>query len=104
VVLASGHFGTIEVGGLRLTDFTEFHAVYDSFTPEYLDRLIQRKRKEKGINLISVKDVRAMIRVLRHGGLLCMLFDRPVEPAKGVPVTFFGRATAVPGGPGVLAP
>jgi KDO2-lipid IV(A) lauroyltransferase len=103
VILASAHFGTIEVGGIRLSDFTDFHAVYDTFRPEYLDRLIQTKRREKGIDLIPVSDVRSMMRVLRHGGTLAMLYDRPVDPSKGVPVQFFGRETAVPGGPAVLA-
>jgi lauroyl/myristoyl acyltransferase len=103
VILASAHFGTIEVGGLRLADFTDVHAVYDSFRPAYLDRLIQRKRREKGINLIPVSDVRAMLRVLRRGGALTLLFDRPLLPSKGVRVHFFGRETAVPAGPAVLA-
>ena len=103
VILASAHFGTIEVGGLRLADFTDVHAVYDTFRPAYLDRLIQRKRREKGIHLIPAQNVRAMMRVLRSGGTLILLFDRPVDAAKGVPVRFFGRPTAVPAGPAVLA-
>lgn len=103
VILASAHFGTIEVGGLRLADFTDFHAVYDTFHPPYLDRLIQRKRREKGINLIAVSNVREMIRVLRSGGTLCLLFDRPMTRDRGVPVRFFGRDTAVPAGPAALA-
>lgn len=103
VILATAHFGTIEVGGLRLADFTDFHAVYDTFRPAYLDHLIQRKRREKGINLVPTTDVKQMLRVLRHGGTLTMLFDRPVELAKGVKVRFFGRETAVPAGPAVLA-
>lgn len=103
VILASAHFGTIELAGLRLADFTSFHAVYDTFRPAYLDRLIQGKRREKGINLIPVNDVRAMLRVLRGGGTLTVLFDKPLQPNKGVPVRFFGRQAAVPGGPAVLA-
>ena len=103
VIIASAHFGTIEVGGLRLRDFTPVHAVYDTFKPAYLDRLIQRKRLEKGIHLIGVNDVRSMIRALRHGDALTLLFDRPLERSKGVDVRFFGRDTAVPGGPAVLA-
>lgn len=103
VVLASAHFGTIEVGGLRLADFTDFHAVYDTFHPDYLDRLIQRKRREKGINLVPANNVREMLRVLKSGGTLCVLFDRPLELARGVQVRFFGRQTAVPAGPAVLA-
>jgi KDO2-lipid IV(A) lauroyltransferase len=103
VILASAHFGTIEVGGLRLSDFTDFHAVYDSFRPAYLDRVIQRKRQAKGINLIPVNEVREMLRVLRKGGTLTLLFDRPLTLAEGVRVRFFGRETAVPAGPAVLA-
>ncbi|HZU14116.1 MAG TPA: lysophospholipid acyltransferase family protein [Chloroflexota bacterium] len=103
VILATAHFGTIELAGMRLSELTDFHAVYDSFRPEYLDRLIQRKRREKGIDLIPVNDVRKMIRVLRRGGTLAMLFDRPMDLAKGVNVHFFGRPAAVPGGPAVLA-
>jgi KDO2-lipid IV(A) lauroyltransferase len=103
VVLASAHFGTIEVGGLRLADFTDFHAVYDTFHPDYLDKLIQRKRREKGINLVPTNNVREMLRVLKAGGTLCVLFDRPMELTRGVAVRFFGRQTAVPGGPAALA-
>jgi KDO2-lipid IV(A) lauroyltransferase len=103
VIVATAHFGTIEIGALRLVDMTTFHAVYDAFTPAYLDRLIQRKRREKGINLIAVKDVRQMLQVLRRGDTLALLFDRPLAGKKGVPVRFFGRETAVPAGPAVLA-
>jgi KDO2-lipid IV(A) lauroyltransferase len=104
VILATAHFGTIEIPGLRLQDFTsDFHAVYDAFTPAYLDRLIQAKRREKGINPIPVGNVREMMRTLKGGGTIALLFDKPVERAKGVAVRFFGRETAVPGGPALLA-
>lgn len=103
VILASGHYGTIEIGGLRLSNFTDVHAVYDTFRPAYLDRLIQGKRRDKGINLIPVNNIREMLRVLRKGGTLTMLFDRPMGVTKGVHVRFFGRWTAVPAGPAVLA-
>jgi KDO2-lipid IV(A) lauroyltransferase len=103
IILASAHFGTIELAGLRLADFTNFHAVYDTFRPAYLDQLIQRKRREKGIGLIPASNVKEMLRVLKQNGTLTVLFDRPLERAKGVPVRFFGRETAVPGGPAVLA-
>ena len=103
VIIATAHFGTIEFGAVRLADLMRCHAVYDTFTPAYLDRLIQRKRREKGINLIGVTNIRQMMRVLRQGDALLLLFDRPVELAKGVPVRFFGLETALPAGPAVLA-
>jgi phosphatidylinositol dimannoside acyltransferase len=103
VILASGHFGTIEVGGLRLADFTNFHAVHDTLKPARLDRWIQGIRQDKGINLVPVADVKAMLRVLRAGGTLAMLFDRPLRGGEGVPVRFFARRTQVPSGPAILA-
>jgi KDO2-lipid IV(A) lauroyltransferase len=102
VILASAHLGTIELGGLRLSHFTDYHAVYDTFRPAYLDRLIQNKRRDKGIQLISVSNIREMLRVLQAGGTMALLFDRPVSRDKGVPVRFFGQETAIPGGPAVL--
>jgi len=103
VLITTAHYGTIEIPGLRLADFTDFHAVYDTFQPPYLDRLIQRKRLDVGIDLIPASNVRKMMHVLRGGGTLALLFDRPVDESKGVPVTFFGQRTAIPGGPAVLA-
>lgn len=104
VVLATAHFGTIELPALRLQHFTsDFHAVYDAFTPPYLDRLIQRKRREKGINPIPVTNIRAMLKALRNGGTVAVLFDKPVQATKGVCVRFFGHETAVPAGPALLA-
>src|SRR5579872_1402830 len=104
VIVATAHFGTIEVPGLRLLHFTDaFHAVYDSFKPKYLDDLIRRKRREKRIIPVPVSNVREMLRVLRQGGVLAMLFDKPVGAGRGVPVRFFGREAAVPAGPAVLA-
>lgn len=103
VILATGHYGTIELPGLRLRDFTDFHAVYDTFKPPYLDRLIQRKRLDKGIDLIPVANVRKMLRVLHGGGTLAILFDRPVTASQGTAVRFFGQTTHMPAGPAVLA-
>jgi len=103
LIVVSGHFGTMELGGIRLAAITDFHAVYDTFQPAYLDDLIRRKRLEKGIKLIPVNKVRAMLRVLQGGGTIIILLDRPMAPGKGTKVRFFGRNAYVPAGPAVLA-
>jgi len=103
LIIVSGHFGTIELGGIRLAAMTDFHAVYDTFQPAYLDELIRRKRLEKGIKLIPVNRIREMLRVLHDGGTIITLFDRPMAPGKGIKVRFFGRNAYVPAGPAVLA-
>ena len=103
VVVATAHFGTIEVGGPALATLTPLHAVQDRFQPDYLDRLIRGRRLQMGINHLSVENVRQMLRVLHQGEALALLFDRPVDASKGVTVRFFGRETALPAGPAVLA-
>jgi len=103
LIIVSGHFGAMEPGGIRLAAMTDFHAVYDTFRPAYLDDLIQRKRLEKGMKLIPVNKVREMLRVLHGGGTIITLLDRPMAPGKGIKVRFFGRNAYVPAGPAVLA-
>ncbi|MBV9282347.1 MAG: lysophospholipid acyltransferase family protein [Chloroflexi bacterium] len=103
VIVASGHFGTIEVGAAILNDRAKFHAVSDTFRPPALDRLIKDRRRKLGIHPIPVSSVRQMLRALRQGDALAMLFDRPMDLEKGVRVRFFGRETALPAGPAVLA-
>jgi len=103
VIIVSGHFGSMEPGGIRLAAMTDFHAVYDTFRPAYLDNLIRRKRLEKGMKLIPVNQIRQMLRVLHGGGTIITLLDRPMAPGKGIKVRFFGRNAYVPAGPAVLA-
>jgi len=103
VIVATAHFGTIEVGGPALATLTPLHAVHDRFQPDFLDRLIRGRRLQMGINPIAVGNVRQMLRVLHQGEALALLFDRPVDAGKGVTVRFFGYETALPAGPAVLA-
>lgn len=104
VILATGHFGSSDMGGVTLASRTEgFYAVADTFHPPYVDRLIRRTREKKGFHLIPTSSVREIIRALHQNALVVVLFDRPLPLDEGVPVRFFGRETALPAGAAVMA-
>lgn len=104
VVLATAHFGSIDLGALALSRrCPDFHAVADTFHPRSVDELVRRTRESKGLRLIPTASVRRVMRALRDNALVVVLFDRPMPRAEGVPVRFFGRETAMPGGPAIMA-
>ena len=103
VIIATAHFGSIDLGGVALAArVPKFYAVADTFQPEYVDRLVRKKRESKGFNLIPTTSARDLIRALHDNGVVVVLFDRPMPLDRGTPVTFFGRTTAVPAGPAVI--
>jgi KDO2-lipid IV(A) lauroyltransferase len=104
VLLATAHFGSTDMGGITLANRSDnFYAVADVFYPAYVDRLIRRTREQKGYRLIPATSARGIIKALRDNALVVVLFDRPMPQGEGVPVTFFGRRTALPAGVGVVA-
>ncbi|HZT95458.1 MAG TPA: hypothetical protein VFB34_01350 [Chloroflexota bacterium] len=104
VLLATGHYGSTDMGGLALVSKTKgFAAVADTFKPSYVDRLIRKTRESKGFRLIPATNVREILRALHANELVVVLFDRPLPLDQGVPVSFFGRETAFPAGTAVMA-
>ncbi len=103
VIIATAHFGSIDLGGVALAvRVPKFYAVADTFQPSYVDRLVRKKRESKGFNLIPTTSARDLIRALHENAVVVVLFDRPLPLDRGVPVTFFGQPTAVPAGPAVI--
>ncbi len=104
VILATGHFGSTDMGGITLASrIRPFYAVADTFSPPYVDRLIRGTREQKGFRLIPTTAIREIIRALHGKGLVVVLFDRPLSRGDGVPVRFFNRMTALPAGPATIA-
>jgi lauroyl/myristoyl acyltransferase len=104
VLVATAHFGSTDMGGITLANRSDnFYAVADVFYPPYVDRLIRRTREQKGYRLIPVTSARGIIRALKQNALVVVLFDRPMPLDEGVPVTMFGRRTALPAGVAVVA-
>ena len=104
VVMVTGHIGSFDLAGAALRGRgLPVHVLVDTLRPPAWDARVQRLREAAGVPVIPVeKGVRDMLAVLRRQEALGILVDRPVQD-QGVPVTFFGRETRVPGGAATLA-
>ena len=104
VIFVSAHFGNWDMAGAIVARYVAFAAVAETFADPRLNTLIQNQRKDKGIDIIPLEgSPRRILRVLQQNQLVGIVFDRPVTPKEGTPVTFFGRTAYVPGGPAALA-
>ena len=104
VVVATAHFGNWDMAGAVLARHTPSFAVAETFNDERLNSFLQSLRMEKGIGIIPMEgSARRILRVLQQNQCVAFVVDRPLEADQGVPVTFFGHKTYVPGGPAALA-
>jgi len=105
--------GAIVVGGhVGLWDYApgvvarrypgHVYLLVEPFTSPKVEGLVQGQRAAQGSSIIQMTDIRGIVRALRGNGIVAVLIDRPVED-DGIPVTFFGRPTMVPGGAARLA-
>lgn len=104
VVFVTGHFGLWDYAPAVLADRYpgRVYIVVEHLNSALLNELVQGQRALQGSTIIPMHNVRAMVRALRGNGIIAVLVDRPVHD-DGVPVTFFGRETMVPGGAATLA-
>jgi KDO2-lipid IV(A) lauroyltransferase len=109
VVLALPHSGNWDVAGVWLVDWLDgpFLTVAERLKPESLYRRFVAFREGLGMRVVPLTGgERPSTEVLREwltaGGTTCLLVDRDLSGA-GVPVTFFGRRSAMPAGPALLA-
>jgi lauroyl/myristoyl acyltransferase len=111
VVLALPHSGNWDVAGVWLVDWLggEFLTVAERLRPESLYRRFLAYRERLGIRVVPLTGgERPSSSVLREwladGGTTCLLVDRDLSGSgSGIPVSFFGRRTTMPGGPALLA-
>jgi KDO2-lipid IV(A) lauroyltransferase len=103
VVFATGHIGNWDLAGAAFAAHgLPVSALVETLKPERWNERVQRTRIAVGVKAIPIETgVRDMLSALRKRESLAVLVDRPVED--GVPVTFFGRTTRVPGGAATLA-
>lgn len=106
VIFATAHFGHWDLAGAAVARHCppgQMYAVAEQFSNPRLDALIAADRSAYGLQSIPMDDVRRMVRVLRDGGVLGVLIDRPLEGDEGVPVRLFGHETRIPAGAATLA-
>jgi KDO2-lipid IV(A) lauroyltransferase len=104
VVFATGHIGNWDMAGAAFAARGRpVSALVETLKPARWNERVQRTRKAAGVKAIPIENgPRAMLAALRKQEGLAVLVDRPLA-SDGVPVTFFGRRTRVPGGAATLA-
>ncbi|HET8912373.1 MAG TPA: lysophospholipid acyltransferase family protein [Ktedonobacteraceae bacterium] len=103
-VFATAHFGNWDVAGAIVAQEVPLAAVAETFADPRLNELLQSQRQDKGISIIPMEgSARRILRVFQQNQVVAIVTDRPMTPETGVPITFFGRKTYVPGGTAALA-
>jgi KDO2-lipid IV(A) lauroyltransferase len=106
VILALPHSGNWDVAGVSMVHlYGGFTTVVERLRPESLYRRFVEYREAIGFEVLPLgsPNVSGVLRDrLRAGRMVCLLADRDLSRS-GVPVTFFGEPTTMPGGPAMLA-
>jgi phosphatidylinositol dimannoside acyltransferase len=109
IVFALPHSGNWDAAGVWLVDWLQgpFMTVAERLRPESLYRRFVDYRESLGMRVVPLTGgPRPSSTVLREwvtgGGSVCLVADRDLG-GSGVPVSFFGRPTTMPGGPALLA-
>jgi KDO2-lipid IV(A) lauroyltransferase len=103
VIVATCHFGTWDAAASWCASLSEIHVVQESFANPGMTEVFRRLRVHLGMKSLDMRrDIRQMFSVLRNGGRVAILVDRPLQRG-GVPVTWFGRITRLPAGVAKLA-
>lgn len=105
VVFATAHLGNWDVAGAMVAARMPFAAIAETFKDPRVNALVQGQRAEKGIRIIPMEGIgaRKILQALKNNEVVAIVIDRPMTPKDGVPVTFFGSTTYVPGGLAALA-
>lgn len=109
VVLALPHSGNWDAAGVWFVDWLDgpFMTVAERLRPEALYERFLAYRESLGFRVVPLTggerpSSAVLSEWLASGGSACLLVDRDLS-ASGIPVTFFGRPTTMPGGPALLA-
>jgi lauroyl/myristoyl acyltransferase len=104
VLIVSFHFGAWDVAAVMARSHVPIDVIVESFDDPRMDKLVTEQRGKFGLNLIRIeKTPRRILRALQENRVVAVAVDRPVPPAEGVPITFFGKTCYVPGGIAQLA-
>ncbi len=103
VIVATCHYGTWDAAASWAASVADIHVVQESFANPGLTEVFRRLRVHLGMKSLDMqRDIRQMFSVLRRGGRVAILIDRPLERG-GVPVNWFGRIIRLPAGVAKLA-
>lgn len=100
VILNTGHFSQSEMSVYLASKHWPVHAVYRPNNNPVIDELINAGRRKHVMSLIDRENTRAMVRVLRNGGILWTAADQSYHGKTSAWIPFFGvkctTNTAIP--------
>jgi phosphatidylinositol dimannoside acyltransferase len=106
VILVVPHLGNWDMGGAWMgARGFGLTAVAEPVEPPELFEWFASARRALGVRIIPLgpSSGTAVLRALRAGEVVALICDRSIGGTGGVPVTFFGEVTSLPGGPATLA-
>lgn len=90
VILLTGHFTTLEIGGRLLGLFTDFHLLYRPHQNPLIEYLMRRSRERHFERAIPRQDVRLMLKSLKEGKPVWYAPDQGYRGKHSAMVPFFG--------------
>lgn len=94
VILLSGHFTTLEIGGRLLSFYTPFHVLYRQHKNPVFELVMHRARSRHYDKAIERGDMRGMIRSLKQGMAVWYAPDQNYGVEQSVFVNFFNIPAA----------
>lgn len=90
VLLLSGHFLTLEMGGRLLATRVRMAGMYRRHMNPVLEWVVKRSRLRYGEAMFAREEVRPAVRYVKHGGVLWYAPDQYTRGKDAVYVPFFG--------------
>jgi KDO2-lipid IV(A) lauroyltransferase len=94
VILLSGHFTSLEIGGRLLALFAPFHVLYRRHKNPLFEATMKRARERNYEKAIPREDMRAMLRSLKQNMPVWYAADQDYGREKSVFAPFFGVPAA----------
>jgi KDO2-lipid IV(A) lauroyltransferase len=94
VILLSGHFTSLEIGGRLLALFAPFHVLYRRHKNPLFEATMKRARERNYEKAIPREDMRAMLRSLKQNMPVWYAADQDYGVEKSVFAPFFGIPAA----------
>ncbi|WP_191621331.1 LpxL/LpxP family acyltransferase [Marinihelvus fidelis] len=94
VLVVTAHVTCLEVGARALGELFPGHGVYRPLNNEVIEWYQNRGRAWYASSMISKRDIRSLVRVLRAGGFAWYAADQDFGPQQSVFAPFFGVEAA----------
>ncbi|HAQ50336.1 MAG TPA: lipid A biosynthesis acyltransferase [Gammaproteobacteria bacterium] len=94
VILLTGHFTSMEMGGRLMMQKVPCHVMFRPVNNRLLNHVMMRAREHHSEGIILREDPRAMLRALRKNKVVWYAPDQDFGPKPSIFVPFFGRPAA----------